>query len=165
MSYQQELTVLNHVTTTEAFEEFLRCCGSRRWAEAMVSQRPFSSLDSLVETANTLWCTSNVSDWFEAFAAHPKIGDAKALKEKFSKANSWEGGEQSGANTASEETLLALQQLNDEYHAKNGFIFLICATGKSADEMLAALRLRLANDRETEVRRCDFLCAYVQPVS
>lgn len=73
------------------------------------------------------------------------------MKEKFSKPNSWESGEQSGANEASEETLQSLQQLNEEYLLKNGFIFLICATGKSAEEMLAALRLRLANDRDTEV--------------
>jgi 2-oxo-4-hydroxy-4-carboxy-5-ureidoimidazoline decarboxylase len=118
----------------------------------MLQQRPFHSLDHLFDTANTLWWTSSVQDWFEAFSAHPKIGDANALKEKFSKPNSWEGGEQSGTSGANEDTLQALQQLNEEYFAKNGFIFLICATGKSADEMLAALRLRLANDRETEIQ-------------
>lgn len=75
------------------------------------------------------------------------------MKEKFSK-SSWEGHEQSGANQASDDVLAALQQLNTDYELKNGFIFLICATGKSADEMVAALRTRLNNDRETEVFKC-----------
>lgn len=78
-------------------------------------------------------------------------GDAKALKAKFSHSKSWEGDEQSGANTASSEVLNALHQLNTEYEVKNGFIFLICATGKSALEMLLALQTRMQNDRETEV--------------
>ncbi len=79
------------------------------------------------------------------------IGDAKALHEKFSKPKSWEGDEQSGANTASPDELNALHQLNIEYEIKNGFIFLICATGKSAGQMLEALQTRLQNDKETEV--------------
>lgn len=85
-------------------------------------------------------------------------GDGKALKEKFSK-SSWEGHEQSGANNASEDVLAALQQLNTDYELKNGFIFLICATGKSAEEMVAALRIRMSNDRETEVlTSCAIAC-------
>ena len=80
------------------------------------------------------------------------IGDANALKEKFAHKNSWEGDEQSGANSASDEVLKGLHTLNIEYDLKNGFIFLICATGKSASEMLQALQTRLRNDRDTEVR-------------
>lgn len=77
-------------------------------------------------------------------------GDAKALKSKFAHSK-WEGDEQKGANSASEETLQQLANFNAQYLRKNGFIFLICATGKSADEMVAALQLRLQNDTPTEV--------------
>jgi 2-oxo-4-hydroxy-4-carboxy-5-ureidoimidazoline decarboxylase len=79
------------------------------------------------------------------------LGDKNALKEKFSKPNSWEGGEQMGANSASEEVLDNLALLNDEYELRNGFIFIICATGKSAQEMLDAIKNRIHNDRDTEV--------------
>lgn len=131
------------------------------------------------EKASNLWWSMPPEEWLNAFSAHPKIGkslltcsnyvydnshwtlnisgDGKALKEKFAHKNSWEGDEQSGANTATEEVLQALQTLNHEYDLKNGFIFLICATGKSALEMLDALQVRLRNDRETEVSMILFI--------
>lgn len=131
--------------------ELLRCCGSPGWVEAMLDIKPFDSVDNLFNTADHLWSTMPPEEWRTAFAAHPKIGDANALKSKFAK-SSWEGEEQKGANEASQETLEQLAALNDVYLQKNGFIFLICATGKSADEMLAALQERLANDTDTELR-------------
>ncbi len=73
-NFSAELVTLGIIPAAEAFEEFHRCCGSRRWVEAMIQQRPFASMDSLFETANTLWWTLRVEDWFEAFSAHPKIG-------------------------------------------------------------------------------------------
>jgi 2-oxo-4-hydroxy-4-carboxy-5-ureidoimidazoline decarboxylase len=79
------------------------------------------------------------------------VGDAKALKTKFAH-SSWEGDEQKGTNQASEETILQLAALNDAYLRKQGFIFLICATGKSAQEMVQAMQLRMPNDVATEVR-------------
>lgn len=71
---QQELVVLNSLSDSSLVEEFLRCCGSRKWGQLMLQQRPFHSLDHLFDTANTLWWTASVQDWFEAFSAHPKIG-------------------------------------------------------------------------------------------
>ncbi len=78
MDYHQELIVLNNLADNDAFEEFRRCCGSRKWANAMLQHRPFVSVDNLFDTANTLWWTSSVQDWFEAFAAHPKIGKGES---------------------------------------------------------------------------------------
>lgn len=72
--FQVELQTLNNLPSSATYEEFLRCCGSRRWAESMVNQKPFVNIDGLFEIANTLWWTCTVDDWFEAFSAHPKIG-------------------------------------------------------------------------------------------
>lgn len=155
--YAEELSVLNGLPESQVYDDFLRCCGSRRFATIMVSHRPFSSLNQLNDVANQTWWSQPKSEWLEAFSAHPKIGDMSSLKAKYHSKQSgahqggWESGEQSGADGANEEVLLELQQLNTEYEAKHGFIFLICATGKSAEEMLAALRFRMDNDTDTEV--------------
>ncbi|RYY85199.1 hypothetical protein EON63_07840 [archaeon] len=95
-----------------------------------------------------MYCLAFTAIWSYFFLL--TTGDGKALKQKFAKSG-WEGQEQSGANSADEATLQALATLNTEYDVRNGFIFLICATGKSASEMLEALRVRLGNDTETEV--------------
>eukprot|EP01031_Cornospumella_fuschlensis_P029350 gene29350-35429_t len=150
-SYSSALASFNSLPASVALEELQRCCGSPSWAQQMCSRRPFQTLDSLLETANNMWWSLPREEWLKAFAAHPKIGDAKALKQKFSK-SAWEGQEQSGANSADEATLQALATLNTEYDVRNGFIFLICATGKSAGEMLEALRVRLGNDTATELQ-------------
>ncbi len=118
-------------------------CASDRWIEAMAAARPFGSWEAMVETASRIWFGLDANDWLEAFAAHPRIGDRKP---------GWSSQEQSGTRGATDETMRALAEGNRAYEEKHGFVYLVCATGKSADEMRANLEQRLTNDRETELR-------------
>ena len=120
------------------------CCGSTRWLDAMLARRPFGSMTALVESAATIWRGLSESDWLEAFSHHPKIGDRRA--------SGVASREQSGVASASEDIVRQLADANREYEARFGYIFIICATGKSAISMLAALRDRLGNDAATEIR-------------
>eukprot|EP01040_Poterioochromonas_malhamensis_P017395 gene17395-19974_t len=151
MSFQVELSLINTSSVEKLEEEFGRCCGSPVWVQEMVKARPFANVDQLIEKGNLVWWNLSVEEWQKAFAAHPKIGDRNAFRAKFSQ-HGWEGNEQSGTNTATEEVLEALEVLNNEYEYRNGFIFIICATGKSAVEMLTALKARVNNDSETEIQ-------------
>lgn len=123
--------------------------------EQMLLARPFTDFEHLIERANQIWWDLSSNDWIQAFSAHPKIGDTEAVKKKEAAAGgkaSWEGDEQSGANSASDATKNELRALNSLYDQRFGFVFLICATGKSAEEMLNALRERVNNSKEQEVR-------------
>lgn len=132
---------------------FLRCCGSERWASAMVQARPFASRTELYGVAESTWWGLGDGDWKEAFAHHPKIGaDVDKLREKFAATADWSAGEQAGVSGASEETLAALAQGNEAYDRRFGHVFLVCATGKSADQMLEALQERLENEPSAELR-------------
>jgi OHCU decarboxylase len=142
---------LNTLPAGEASKEFLKCCGSRRWADAMGHRRPYQSLEELTLTANDVWWSLEQADWLEAFRSHPKIGEKKAAEAVSKQAQTWSGQEQAAVQTASQQTLDSLAQLNQHYEEKFGFIFIVCATGKSAAEMLALLRERLHNDVETEL--------------
>jgi OHCU decarboxylase len=137
----------------EAQQEFLKCCGSVKWAKAMVTLRQYATtVGGLVLFANEMWWSLEPDDWLEAFHSHPKIGEKKAAAEVPTQSTQWSGQEQAGVQTAAHETLDELAQLNREYEEKFGFIFIVCATGKSAAEMLAILRERLRNEREVELR-------------
>jgi len=142
---------LNALPANEASQEFLKCCGSKRWADAMMRRRPYTGLEDLTLTANKIWWSLERSDWLEAFRSHPQIGEKKAAEAVSEQAQKWSSQEQSAVQTASQETLDALGELNQRYEEKFGFIFIVCATGKSADEMLALLRARLQNDVATEL--------------
>lgn len=144
---------LNSLAPNEAEEAFRRVCGSRAWAAAMAGARPFATEAQLHTYANLFWWEMGEGDWREAFACHPRIGSKDALREKFKSTAAWASGEQSRVNTPAGETIQALLDLNEEHERKYGYIFIVCATGKSADEMLAILRASLANDPETELRR------------
>ena len=121
--------------------ELLKVCASPKWAEAMLAGRPFASWDAMTAHAHTIELTDD--EWLSAFAAHPRIGERKA---------GWSSQEQSGTRGAAEETMQALAAGNREYEEKFGFVFLVCATGKAAGEMLVNLRSRLTNDRANEIR-------------
>jgi|SRR5947209_10810095 len=136
----------------DARAALLRCCGSRRWADAMTARRPFASADDMLRAADAIWAGVDRADWLEAFAAHPRIGDLESLRKKFAATADWARGEQAGVGGADEEMIRALAEGNREYEAKFGQIFIVCATGKTAAEMLGILRGRLANDAETELR-------------
>ena len=141
---------LNALEEAKAFAELLRCCGSRRWAGRMAGLRPFDSEAALLEAADSVWMGLDVADRLEAFAAHPRIGDLDSLRVRFASTASWASHEQSGVSAAGDSTLRALADGNRDYEAKFGHIFIVCATGKSAGEMLTLLRERLGNDPEAE---------------
>ena len=147
-----DLTWLNGLHASEATDEFLKCCGSQEWARRMAGSRPFESPDQLSTRASEIWWTLDRSDWLEAFRSHPKIGGKKAAEKVSEQSREWSGEEQSGVNSASEQVLSKLASLNKQYDEKFGFIFIVCASGKSSDEMLAILKSRLNNDAETEMR-------------
>lgn len=117
----------------------------------MVARRPFSTQDQMFAAADEIWQHLSESDRKEAFAHHPKIGDLKNLREKFSSTARWASTEQGSIVTASEETLRSLAERNQQYEMKFGYIFIVCATGKSAEEMLALLNSRMSNFPDTEI--------------
>jgi allantoicase len=130
--------------TPELFEErVLACCGSRTWASGLEAARPFATFDAFLQTADDVWAGLPSEARREAFGAHPRIGERGG--------SAWARGEQSGAAGASDETLRALEAGNREFEERFGLVFLINATGKSAEEMLEALRERLRNDPEAEL--------------
>jgi OHCU decarboxylase len=145
------LETLNALPPDEASQEFLKCCGSARWANAMTSRRPYEAEDDLIGAASDVWWSLEQSDWLEAFHSHPKIGEKKAAAEVSTQSQQWSGQEQSGVRDTNQETIEPLARLNREYEEKFGFIFIVCATGKSAGEMLAILRERLVNEIDVEL--------------
>ncbi len=142
---------LNSLSTVDAQGEFLKCCGSRNWARLMTEARPFASLDDLLAKAGVVWRSLGEDDWLEAFRAHPKIGEQKAAAAQSEQARSWSAQEQSGIECAAAETRAALAEGNQEYEKRFGFIFIVCATGRTSEEMLAILNRRLQNEPGTEL--------------
>jgi 2-oxo-4-hydroxy-4-carboxy-5-ureidoimidazoline decarboxylase len=142
---------LNHLPAANAIDDLLRCCGSRYWANAMAAQRPFASVTAVLNASDAIAEEMDREDWLEAFSHHPKIGDISALRAKFAGTAAWAQNEQSGTSSASEEVLQGLADGNRAYEEKFGYIFIICATGKSAAEMLAALEQRLHNTPDQEL--------------
>jgi 2-oxo-4-hydroxy-4-carboxy-5-ureidoimidazoline decarboxylase len=146
------LDEFNALDDGRAAEELTRCCGASRWTDFMLKGRPFKSRDAVLRAAEANWSVMGARDWLEAFEHHPRIGDKDALREKFAKTAAWAAGEQAGAAAADDATLEALAAGNAEYEDKFGFIFIVCATGKSAREMLDLLNARLPNLREAELK-------------
>jgi len=138
-----ELEVLNKLSPDEATKELLKCCGSQRWAEKMVMFRPFPDEQSLLAAADKMWQSLTSIDWLEAFRAHPRIGDATKSK--------WTADEQAGVTGADEKVLATLRTLNGEYEKKFGYLFLVCATGKTAAEMVDLLKARMTNESNVEL--------------
>jgi 2-oxo-4-hydroxy-4-carboxy-5-ureidoimidazoline decarboxylase len=130
----------------------LRCCGSVRWADAMTARRPFASVNDVCRSADEIWAGLDRADWLEAFVAHPRIGDLDSLRKKFATTADWARGEQAGVTGADEQLIRELAEGNREYEARFGHIFVVCATGKTAAEMVVILRSRLGNDAETELK-------------
>jgi 2-oxo-4-hydroxy-4-carboxy-5-ureidoimidazoline decarboxylase len=142
---------------------FLRCCGSRRWADAMARGRPYRHEAALLAAAERAFEPLSREDWLEAFSHHPRIGEREALAERFpatpsewppdprGRAAGWSASEQAAVAGAGEDVLDALLSANRDYEARFGYIFIVCASGKSAAEMLALLRERLANEPDAEL--------------
>ena len=130
-----------------------KCCGSRKWAREVSAKGPFATKEQVLRHSRHVWWNEcNVTDWFEAFTAHPRIGNVEDLKKKFSN-NTKDlcSNEQSAAMESSNAEILSqLKEWNDKYYEKYGFIFIVFATGKSAEQVLAALKDRFGNSCSQE---------------
>jgi 2-oxo-4-hydroxy-4-carboxy-5-ureidoimidazoline decarboxylase len=138
------LDELNHLDVPPAEREFLRCCGSTRWAAAMTAARPFAGLDAVRDRSARIWASLAPADWREAFAAHPKIGEQRQV-------SAWSTAEQAGMASADNDVRVRLAALNAAYETRFGYIFIVCAAGRTSDEMLALLDARLKNDPVVEL--------------
>ena len=148
----QGLERLNSLAANDAKAEFLKCCGSNNWARRMVAECPFMNLNQLLDSADRVWWSLDPRDWLEAFQSHPKIGEKKAAAATAAEAQRWSEDEQSGTRNSAAETMAALAQLNRVYEEKFGYIFIVRASGKSSEEMLAILRGRLENPAGQELQ-------------
>jgi OHCU decarboxylase len=146
------LECLNSMPSAEARHELHKCCGSTNWTKHMSERRPFTTGDELLKDAEEIWWSLAPDDWLEAFRSHPKIGETKAPQHLSAEAQKWSADEQSGAATVTPDTLRALAKLNQEYQQRFGYIYIVCATGKSSEEMLANLKDRMDNAAEDELR-------------
>ena len=152
MKATENLARLNSLDAAKAEKELLKCCGSTEWARALAAQKPFGEMQELLTAADDTWRNLSKRDWLEAFAAHPKIGGRQAAREpEDAQVATWSEQEQSGARGAEGATLDELAEVNRIYEEKFGYIFIVCATGKTAFEMLALLRARLPNDAKVEL--------------
>jgi OHCU decarboxylase len=143
---------LNRLSREEAYAELLKCCGSTRWARELAALKPFWDVTQVIILGHRIWTEISEEDWLEAFRAHPKIGETKAAASVSEQERRWSEGEQARAREAADETRAALASANREYEERFGFIFIICASGRTAEEILAALRRRMSNERDAELR-------------
>ena len=143
---------LNQLDPAAAREALTRCCGASRWVEQMLAARPFDSYYELMESTEEIWWSLDEADWREAFAHHPKIGDVDSLRAKYANTKAWASGEQAGVEGAAEAVIERLAAGNAQYEAKFGYIFIVCATGKSATEMLTILQHRLPHEPSKELQ-------------
>ncbi|HSK64626.1 MAG TPA: 2-oxo-4-hydroxy-4-carboxy-5-ureidoimidazoline decarboxylase [Pyrinomonadaceae bacterium] len=141
----------NELAPEMAREELLKCCGAKRWAETVAQARPYSSLEDLFAKAADAWLALDRESWREAFRSHPKIGEQKAATPVAAQSQQWSAQEQRGVANATPDTVDKLARLNRAYEEKFGFIFIVCATGKSSDEILTLLEQRLNNAPEVEL--------------
>ncbi|MFT4114763.1 MAG: 2-oxo-4-hydroxy-4-carboxy-5-ureidoimidazoline decarboxylase [Silvibacterium sp.] len=146
----------NLLPAKEAAALLLACCGSRAWAHAMAARRPVADVSTLLTEADRIWWSLSADDWDEAFRNHPRIGERigerKATASAEAQSATWSAQEQARAALASDDTQQRLRAGNAAYEARFGRIYIVCATGKTAEEMLAILEQRLANDPATELR-------------
>ena len=141
----------NKLNDQQAYQQLMLCNTSSKWCQAMIAQRPWESLQSLMLLAIRCWLLSDEEDLLEAFEGHPQIGDITTLREKYQESKAIAGDEQSGVEQASEKVLQDLASGNKAYYQKMGFIFIVCASGKTAEEMLELLQERLNNSRQQEL--------------
>jgi 2-oxo-4-hydroxy-4-carboxy-5-ureidoimidazoline decarboxylase len=148
----QVLARWNALQPDKAAEEILPCCGSKAWAIGMAARRPLLDESALVAACDEVWKGLTESDWLEAFRSHPRIGDSHSPAAAQPQSAAWSGEEQRKVGSAGEDIKLALAEGNRAYERKFSRIFIVCATGKSAPEILEILRRRLSNDEATELR-------------
>jgi 2-oxo-4-hydroxy-4-carboxy-5-ureidoimidazoline decarboxylase len=142
----------NSLPSDEAEEEILSCCGSKAWAHGMVARRPVLDEAALLATSDQVWKSLPESDWMEAFQSHPRIGESHAPASSPAQSAAWSGEEQRRVAGASEDVKVALVEENRAYERRFNRIFIVCATDKTAPEILGILRRRLRNNDITELR-------------
>ena len=143
---------LDLASTDEARALLLTCCGSARWADAMIERRPFGGRDALMAAAREASMTLTADDWKEAFSHHPRIGERNMRQDRFASTRHLAEKEQAGVAGAPGDVIDALAEVNRRYEATFGYVCIICATGRTAAEMLAIARARLEHDPATEIR-------------
>jgi|SRR5215469_1723483 len=140
----------NAIPRAEAAKEILSCCGSEAWADQMAARRPIRNEATLLAACDEVWRNLPEPDWVEAFGSHPRIGESRAAAASAPSA-SWSGEEQEKVIASGEDIKLALAEGNRVYERRFNRIFIVCATGKSASEILEILKRRLQNDDRTEL--------------
>lgn len=146
------LDAFNDLEPDDAVARLRGCCESARWARAVAAARPYGSLDALLAEARAVWREADEAELLTAFAAHPRIGDVELLRARFARGGADAANREQGQVLAADDAVLQrLKTRNDEYLERFGFIFIVCATGKSAAEMLALLEARIDNDRAEEL--------------
>ena len=146
------ITQLNSQSAKQAELLFMQCCTSTLWVKQMVLTMPFVDQNDLIHRADEAWSGLSEKDYLEAFEGHPKIGDVNSLRAKYANTKVLASGEQGAVNQATDEVLEGLTQFNKDYEAKFGFIIIVCATGKSALQMLDLLKARFPNNRDIELK-------------
>ena len=142
----------NFLPIATAVNEILPCCGSRAWADGMVARRPLTDEATLLAASDEIWRSLPESDWQEAFSSHPRIGESRAPKAAAPQSAAWSEQEQSNVADASDSAKIALAAANQVYERRFNRIFIVCATGKSPEEILKILHRRLENDDATELQ-------------
>jgi OHCU decarboxylase len=146
------LDELNALSPERAAEVFRACCGASRWVDAMVARRSFDATDAVISMADDIWLAMGPDDWREAFAHHPRIGERAAAQVQDERAAAWSAGEQSSIAAADASIHDELAEINRAYEARFGYIYIVCASGRSSDELLEIARRRLANAPDDELR-------------
>jgi allantoicase len=142
----------HQLSEAQARKALLDCCGSKKWTARMLKQRPFPSVDRLLAAADETWAELERKDWLEAFRHHPAIGSRRPKQKQSAASRRWSAREQSVAQKAPPETLERLAAANQAYQAAFGHVFLICAAGKTGEEILENLQQRLSNAPDLELR-------------
>jgi 2-oxo-4-hydroxy-4-carboxy-5-ureidoimidazoline decarboxylase len=142
----------NLLPIEQAVKEILPCCGSNAWANGMTAQRPFPEDATLLAVSDQIWRNLTEADWMEAFRSHPRIGESRAPVSVPTQSATWSKREQQSLTAAGDAVKIALAEANREYEGRFGHIFIVCASGKSGPEILEILRLRLENDKRSELQ-------------
>ena len=143
--------ILDDLGDAEASAQLRVCCGSHRWIDSMIAARPFKSPQRAREQADRIWNGLSREDWLEAFDHHPRIGEKKAAIVQNASGAALSSQEQARVASADEQTKGQLAQVNAEYERRFGYIYIVCASGRSAEELLTIARGRLQNDPEKEL--------------
>lgn len=145
------LSELNSAPERSAYDALALCCVSEAWISGMLGARPFPDHASLKRSADLVWAQLGEADFLEAFEGHPRIGDVDSLKQKYAASGTLAAREQSGVAQASDSVIERLAAGNARYEKTFGFMFIVCASGKTAQQMSELLERRLGNTREQEL--------------